>query len=161
MSKNSVIKTKPVEPKKKLKGFTKVDSRSEEEIRAIVEVAEKGASELFDSEIKPEWDDFDNKTIEHELKTGVIVPELKMRKNATYIAVLTKLPELVKSGKGDFYVAQIRHDNLIKSVKTNRSFLRCLRLYKQGHNVSYKSLVGKEIRFIKNDEGYVSVQFQE
>ena len=119
----------------------------------------KDAGEV-DFESKQDWDDFDDKKIKEAIKRGEIFPELKPRKNTVYIAILVKLPMLVISDKGNFYVVEIIHEGLRKSMKANRSFNRCCRIYKDVNKLQYSDLLGKEIRFQKNDEGYMSVQFQ-
>ena len=112
-------------------------------------------------EEKPAWaKSFKPESVKASIEAGVILPELKPEINETYAATITKLPELVKSKKGDFYVMEIRHEGMLKSVKTNQSFLFCLTTYIEGKHMSYRSLKGRNIHFIKDEDGYMKVQIE-
>ena len=53
---------------------------------------------------------------------------------------------------------EIRHEGMLKSIKTNQSFLFCLTTYIEKKHMSYKSLKGRNIHFIKDEDGYMKVQ---
>ncbi|GAH55232.1 unnamed protein product, partial [marine sediment metagenome] len=49
-------------------------------------------SQIMGDDEKPEWDNFDPKKVQASIDAGLILPELKPRKNAVYNATMLTVP---------------------------------------------------------------------
>ena len=114
----------------------------------------------FEEEEVPKWAKFPASSIKASIDAGEILPELKPRKNAIYRAILNSLPKEVISDKGDFFTVEIEIDGMRKSLKANRSFNFALTRYKTENKIPYSDLVGREIVFQKDENGYMTVQIK-
>ena len=115
-------------------------------------------SQIVD-EKQPEWNTFKKEKIKASIEAGEIIPELKMRKNAIYIAKLLSVPKYIKSKKGNFFIVEIAYGGMTMSLKANQSFLFDLAKYEEVEKCTDEDTVGKMIKFWKNEEGFVSLKF--
>ncbi|MBA7494954.1 hypothetical protein ES702_05532 [subsurface metagenome] len=114
----------------------------------------------FEEEEVPVWAKFPEASIKASIKAGEILPELRPRKNAIYRAILNSLPKEVISDKGNFYTVEIEIEGMRKSLKANRSFNFALTRFKTENKIPFTDLIGREIVFQKDENGYMIVQIK-
>jgi hypothetical protein len=121
--------------------------------------AEKDAEKA--DETKPAWARFPKKSMDKVKEAGYILPELKLRKGASYSVILIEAPKLIQTKKGDFFVCKVDDREMIKTCKCNASFRFSLDAEVEKYKLSYDQLIGLNLIIQKNDSGMVSVQIKQ
>ena len=114
------------------------------------------------SEVKPEWDTFDEDVVE---KAMAFLPQYRPRKNSPHELISLTLPTEVKYMDKEtlenitFHVVEVMSGKDRMTYKANQSFLLGLKKHHRLNKVSYAEMVGKRFELYKNEKGFDSIKF--